>query len=366
MVWALQLKVTILAITIEQSVDENSKVFLKNAWYVAALSDSIGRELTPLKLLGNNVVIYRSNDGQPVVLEDACPHRKLPLSMGRLVDDHIECGYHGLCFDASGNCIKAPTQDRIPPTAIVKSYPTIDKYGLLWVWMGEVVADESKLIFIENFDNPAWHITNGDSLHCQCNYLYLADNLLDPSHVAWVHKDSFASKGTEDTPLEIQESEDGLIVSRWIYNCDAPPFYQPLLKFSGKCDRLQHYEVRFPSIAINKSVYCPVGSGGPDWKPNEKCYEMISYNFLTPLDDNNTLYFWLQQRNTDPLDETITHSISEGAKQAFMEDKTILEAVHLGIVNTNSRTINLALDAGALRFRTLLQQLIEAETLEPK
>jgi phenylpropionate dioxygenase-like ring-hydroxylating dioxygenase large terminal subunit len=356
----------LLAITIEQSHTANQDVFLQNAWYVAALSNSIGRELTPLKLLDESVVVYRSNDGQPVVLEDACPHRKLPLSMGRLVDDHIECGYHGLCFDASGKCIIAPTQERIPPTAIVKTYPALDKYGLLWVWMGEAKADESKLLDIENFENPAWHITSGDYMDCQCNYLYLADNLLDPSHVAWVHKTSFASLGTEDTPLEMQENEQGLIVSRWIYNCEAPPFYQPLLKFSGKCDRLQHYEVRFPSIAINKSVYCPPGSGGPHWKPREECYEMISYNFLTPIDKNNTRYFWLQQRNTDPSDENITLSISKGAKQAFMEDKNILEAVHSGITNTTSRPINLALDTGALRFRTLLQQIIEAENLEPK
>lgn len=356
----------LLAITIEQSITANSGKFLQNAWYVAALSDSIGRELTPLKLLSESVVVYRSKDGQAVVLEDACPHRKLPLSMGRLVDDHVECGYHGLCFDTSGKCLNAPTQERIPPTAVVKTYPALDKYGLLWVWMGEAKADESKLLDIEHFENPAWHITSGDSLDCQCNYLYLADNLLDPSHVAWVHKTSFASLGTENTPLEMQESEGGLIVSRWIYDCDAPPFYQPLLKFSGKCDRLQHYEVRFPSIAINKSIYCPAGSGGPDWKAREECYEMISYNFLTPIDANKTRYFWLQQRNTEPLDEKITQSISQGARQAFMEDKTILEAVHMGIANTNSRPINLALDTGALRFRTLLQQLIEAENQEPK
>lgn len=366
MAWALLLRAMLLATTIEKSIAPNSARFLQNAWYVAALSDSIGQELTALKLLGSNVVVYRTKTGQPVVLEDACPHRKLPLSMGRLIDDHVECGYHGLCFDASGQCIKAPTQDRIPPTAVVKSYSAIDKYGLLWVWMGETKADESLLLSIDNIENPAWHITGGDFLDCQCNYLYLADNLLDPSHVAWVHKDSFAAKGTEDTPLEMSENESGLTVSRWINNCDAPPFYEPLLKFSGKCDRLQHYEVRFPSIAINKSVYCPAGSGGPDWRPNEKCYEMISYNFLTPIDENNTRYFWLQQRNTDPKDEAITKSISKGAKQAFLEDKEILEAVHRGITETKTRPINLALDAGALRFRTLLQQGIETESQETK
>jgi hypothetical protein len=169
------------------------------------------------------------------------------------------------------------------------------------------------------------------------------------------------NRGTEDTPLEMQELEDGLVVARWIYDCEPPPFYQPLLKFSGRCDRLQHYEVRFPSIAINKSVYCPVGSGGPEWQRTEQTYEMTSYNLLTPIDQNSTRYFWLQQRNTDPDDEQVTNQIVEGAKLAFLEDKEILEAVHGGIEEQSSRPINLAIDAGAIRFRNLLQQRIERE-----
>lgn len=313
-------------------------------------------------MLGADLVLYRTKDGQPVALEDACPHRKLPLSMGRLVGDAVECGYHGLTFNPSGKCVAAPTQDRIPPSATVGSYPAIDRYGLLWIWMGDnEKADESQLLTIENSDNPAWHITAGDSLTCECNYLYLVDNLLDPSHVAWVHRSSFAAPGTEGTPLEIEELADGLIVSRWIYDCAAPPFYQPLIKFAGPCDRLQHYEVRFPSVAINKGIYSPAGRGGPEWAQDGQSYEMISYNFLTPIDANNTRYFWLQHRNTDPDDDAITQQIASGARQAFTEDKAVLEAVHKGVATESSRHINLGLDAAANRFRTLLQEKIAAE-----
>jgi len=346
----------------DQSVGANSKFFLRNAWYVAAISNSVKQELQAVRMLGTDLVLYRTTDGKPVALEDACPHRKLPLSMGRLVGDTVECGYHGLTFDALGKCVAAPTQDRIPPTAAVRTYPAVDRYGLLWIWMGDSEeADESQLLTIENYDNPAWHITSGDSLTCACNYLYLVDNLLDPSHVAWVHRTSFAAAGTEDTPLEIDESDDGLVVSRWIYDCDAPPFYQPLIKFAGKCDRLQHYEVRFPSVAINKGIYSPAGSGGPEWVQDGQSYEMISYNFLTPIDENSTRYFWLQQRNTDPDDDAITQQIANGARQAFTEDKVILEAVHNGIAAESSRHINLGLDAGANRFRASLQSRIAAE-----
>ena len=346
----------------DQSVGANSSVFLRNAWYVAAISKHVQRKLVPIRLLGTDLVFYRTESGEPVALQDACPHRRLPLSMGRLCGDNVECGYHGLTFNRLGQCTNAPTQDRIPPTAAVRSYPVIDRYGLLWVWMGNAVpADETAIPAIENYDNPAWHTTGGDTITCNCNYLYLTDNLLDPFHVAWVHRTSFAAEGTEDTPLLTEEFADGLVVSRWIYNCDAPPFYEPLLKFSGRCDRLQHYEVRFPSTAINKGIYCPAGDGGQDWEPTDKSYEMISYNFLTPIDEHSTRYFWLQHRNTDIDDDAVTQQIADGARRAFLEDKTVLEAVHRGIANEKTRHINLALDASAVRFRKLLENRIASE-----
>lgn len=346
----------------DQRVGANSGVFLQNAWYVAAISKSVGRELLPVKLLGTALVLYRATSGEPVALADACPHRKLPLSMGRLKDNCIECGYHGLTFDARGQCVAAPTQEQIPSSAFVQSFPAKDKYGLLWIWMGDAeLADEDAILTIENFDDPAWHTTGGDSLTVHCNYLYVTDNLLDPSHVAWVHRSSFAGEGTADASLIVEEVGEGLVVSRWIYDSDPPPFYKPLLKFSGKCDRLQHYEVQFPSTAINKGIYCPAGRGGPEWISDGDSYEMISYNFLTPVDENTTRYFWLQHRNTDIDDEALTEMIAAGAKSAFEEDKVVLEAVHRGIASETSRHINLGLDAAAIRFRKLLEDRIARE-----
>lgn len=340
-------------------------MYLRNAWYVAALSGDIDHALKPLRILGENVVFYRTKSGRPVALEDACPHRKLPLSKGSLRGDEVECGYHGLTFNCAGKCVAAPTQDRIPPSAVVRSYPVTDKWGLVWIWMGDPgLADETKILNIENYYNPGWKITAGDALTCKCHYLYLTDNLLDPSHVAWVHSTSFAAPGTDITPLEMQETDDGLIVSRWIYDCKPPPFYAPLVKFKGNCDRLQHYEVRYPSIAVNKSIFAPAGEGGPGKPVTGHTYVMISYNFLTPVDEDVTRYHWLQHRNTDPDDEEVTRQIAEGARTAFLEDKEILEAVHQGIANETSRHINLGLDAGSLQFRRMLDKLIAKEHAE--
>ena len=94
-------------------------MFLRNAWYVAAWSHEISEGLHAKKILAQNIVFYRKKDGRVVALEDACPHRKVPLSMGRIKDDQVECGYHGLTFDCSGSCVRAPGMERAPSNARV-------------------------------------------------------------------------------------------------------------------------------------------------------------------------------------------------------------------------------------------------------
>jgi len=313
--------------------------FLRNAWYVAAFSREISHALQPVRLLDESVVLYRTSTGEVAALEDACPHRKLPLSMGRLKGDAVECGYHGLTFNVQGACIDAATQTRIPPLACVRSYPVRERYGLVWICLSP-----------------------GDSLLCRCHYLWLVDNLLDPSHVAWVHRGSFAGAGTEDTPLQIHDDEQGVVCSRWLLNRPPPPYYEPLLKFSGPADRLQHYEVRYPSIAINKSTFAPAGTGGDQLRDSAQVYRMVSYNFLTPIDADTTRYFWLQHRNTDPLNADITQRIAAAAKSAFEEDRLVLEAVHQGMKNRRTPTTGLMLDAAASRFRRALAAKIAAES----
>ena len=338
-------------------------MYLKNCWYVAGWSKDYGRTLIAERFLEEEIVIYRRNDGVPVALENACPHRKLPLSEGKLEGDQVICGYHGLTFNCLGQCVSAPTQpDRIPRRAVVKSYPVQDRYRLLWIWMGDPELANPDLIFpIENFEDPSWGYTDGGVLDIECNYLWVCDNLLDPSHVAWVHVTSFAGAGTDDEPLELEKTDRGVVVSRWINGNMPSPYYAGLVKFTGKSDRLQHYEMCVPAIALNKSIYTPAGTGG-DGKPiTDLTYINISYNFMTPIDEDNTRYFWFQHRNTDPKDKVISDKMNAGARLAFEEDRSILENVHSGMKDKKTANIDLGLDAGAKQFRLMLKRLIDEE-----
>ncbi|MDZ4136520.1 MAG: Rieske 2Fe-2S domain-containing protein, partial [Paracoccaceae bacterium] len=229
--------------------------FIRNTWYVIGRSEDFGRKLTPLRVLAEDLVVFRREDGSVVALEDACPHRKLPLSQGALVGDRVVCGYHGLTFDGTGTCVAAPTQaDAVPRRARVASYAVLERYGFVWIWMGDAPADPATMIEIAHFDDPAWGKTARGALSIGCHYLWIVDNLLDPSHVAWVHVTSFAGGGTDSAPLQITEDGDALVVWRWIMAQPAPPYYAPFLPFADACDRKQHYECRLPSTALNMSV----------------------------------------------------------------------------------------------------------------
>ncbi|MBF8758112.1 aromatic ring-hydroxylating dioxygenase subunit alpha [Pseudomonas guariconensis] len=337
-------------------------MFLRNAWYAAAWDTEVKQALHATTLLGEPVVLYRKADGAVVALEDACPHRKLPLSMGRLQGDTVECGYHGLTFDDAGTCVKAACVSRIPQAAKVRSYPVHERYGLVWLWMGDpALADRTKLLEIPEWDDPAWGLNRGDSMTIDCNYLYMTDNLLDPSHVAWVHQSSFGIAACESEPLQTQVNDDGVVVSRWLHDIDAAPFYRQYLKFEGRCDRLQYYEVRYPAHAIIKGVHTPAGSGGDGAPVHEKAFLMDSYNFMTPVDENRTRYYWFQLRNFDADDAQVSRQFAADVRHAFEEDRVVLSAVHAGMKQRQSPNIDLAIDAGPMRFRRGMERLIREE-----
>lgn len=338
--------------------------FMRECWYVAGRSEDFDRDLKAVRMLDEEIVIYRDTKGMAIALEDACPHRKLPLSRGTVEGDNVVCGYHGLTFDCTGECVIAPTQlDNPPRRAAVHSYATEDRWGFLWLWMGDPdKADRDLIIDIPNFDNPNWGKTPKGAMEMACHYLYITDNLLDPSHVAWVHLTSFAGAGTDNRPLDLEESDAGVIVSRWIHDEEPAPYYKPLLPFGPHCDRKQHYECRLPSTAINMSVYAPVGLGGKDKPLSGEAFVNISYNFITPVDAERSMYFWFQHRNMHADDAAISQRMFEGAIMAFTEDKDVLEYVQTGMARRKTSYLNLGLDAGAMRFRKMVERRIQQET----
>lgn len=336
--------------------------FLWNAWYPAAWSREVSRSLIQRRLLGRLIVLYRREGGGVAALDDACPHRLAPLSLGRLKGDAIECGYHGMTFDCSGACVRIPGQAVIPSTARVRSYPVVEKMGLAWIWMGDpALAEPSKIPGIAQYDDPAWSVVEGDPLAIACHYLNLADNLCDPAHVSFVHLSTLGNASSEDVPVHSEIQGEKIVTWRWILDSPAIPLFRKFGNFSGNVDRWHYYHYTPPSTAIIDFGSAPTGTGAPDGN-RENALQIFACHFIAPVDTENCIDYWLFVKNF-PTDEATTQSMIENFRVAFDEDKLILEAIHRNEKEPrDTRRIHIAIDASPVRMRRAIERLIEEES----
>src|SRR6185437_6660687 len=201
--------------------------FLRNCWYVAAEAGEVTRAPLARLLLGEPVVMYRREDGMPVALEDRCCHRRAPLSKGKVIGDRLQCGYHGFTFDASGACVAIPGQDRVPASLGVRCYPVIERHRYIWIWMGEGKADPAKIPDFYYNDDPNWAAV-GANLHVEANYLLLVENLIDLSHVAFVHSSTIGSTEDTNAKLKLDRGDEFVRVIREAPGISCPPSMKSL------------------------------------------------------------------------------------------------------------------------------------------
>ena len=343
-------------------------MFLENVWYVAAWDRDVGRAPLARIILNRPIVFYRTEDGTPVALEDRCVHRNLPLSKGTLIGDQIQCGYHGLCFDASGTCVDVPAQSTIPPGAEVRSYPVVERNRWIWIWMGDpALADDTKITDFHWIEAPGWG-ADGDYIHLECNYQLMVDNLLDQTHIAYVHPTTLGDAGVvEDLVMEVDRTEDDLTIMRWILDKPGSPLYQNVYGLTGNLDRwmIVNYSapgfVRFNTGGAAKvddrdsmrDMYCPLPEGG---------IQTRNLNALTPETETSTHYFWGQAQSFKPEDAAYTAKVCEQIGIAFAEDKVILEAQQRSIGQyPGAPTIDINTDGPHIYARKIMDRLLREE-----
>ena len=187
--------------------EDSKSQWPREAWYAAAWDHEIGRKLTARKICDHDVVMYRRLDGRVCTLENACWHRLLPLSMGRLDGDEVTCGYHGLVFDASGRCTHMPSQDTINPSACVRTYPTVERHRFVWIWTGDPArADPALVPDLHWNDDPDW-AGDGKVIHVKCDYRLVLDNLMDLTHETFVHSSSIGDRAVAEAPFEVTHGD---------------------------------------------------------------------------------------------------------------------------------------------------------------
>lgn len=337
-------------------------MFLRDVWYVAAWDDEVGHRPLARTLLNEAVVLYRGANGRPVALEDRCCHRHLPLRMGKVDGDNIQCGYHGLTFDRQGQCVSIPGQTAVPLGASVKSYPVVERDRWIWIWMGDPSSADAALI--PDFHwlvDPAWG-SKGSMFHVDCHYQLVMDNLLDPSHIAFVHSDTIGNAPVVDQ-ANVKTERDGDIirVTRWTLDAPPAPTYAGAGNFSGNIDRWQITEAIPPCFIRYDSGGAPAGSGVTE---GDRSQAIGFYNFdaITPETETSCLFFWACAHDFKVDDPEVTDWYYRQIHKANFEDVEILEAQQASISrDPEAPTIDINCDSGPMQARRVVEDLTRAE-----
>ena len=332
-------------------------MYLRNSWYVGAWSHELTRKPFQRFLLDEPLVFYRTGSGKPVVLDDRCIHRFAPLSAGCLEGDNIVCGYHGFTYAPNGNCIAIPGVDRAPKKAGVKSYPVVEKWGWIWVWMGnEEKADEAKIPDFHYLDDPEW-AGKGETLNLKCAYNLVYENLLDLTHAKFVHKTTLATNDVTEFPLEIEEVGDTVVARREMSGIKSSPLFTRAGGFTEPVDHRQHVIFTPPCyISINTTVKSAEASS------ENKIADIRILNALTPETSKTTNYFWSLVRCFALDDEEMETFLHEANTFAFSEDKAIIEQQqNMWDTVPDAKPIPFPHDKGVIASDQLMRRLMAEE-----
>jgi len=338
--------------------------FPKNGWYTAIWSNELADTPIARTILGEQVVLFRGANGRAAALEDRCCHRAAPLSLGQVAGDNLRCGYHGLVFDADGVCVLVPGQDTIPANARVRAYSVVERWSVVWIWMGDpALADAGKIVELPWLDDPKWTLTPS-YLHLKVNAQLLVDNLLDYTHVAYLHGNTIAGDPREaTTPTKTERLNDGVRVGRWMIDFKPPPLFAKAGGFTGNVDRWQHATWKPPCLVYMDVGCAKTGTGAPQGDRSHGI-SIWSTHLVTPETDGTCHYHFGFARNFQIDDPEMSRMLFEGARNTFLEDKDMLEAQQQNLnAGELDGLLHINADAAQLQARRMLAELVKAETV---
>lgn len=336
--------------------------FLKNAWYVAAHSYELEESLVARTICNEQVVLFRTESGDVAALEDRCPHRFVPLSMGKRVGDSVECGYHGLRFGKDGSCVEAPNDDEAQRQRIcVRAYAAVERHGSVWMWLGDpAMADPSLIPDFSFFDDENMAPARGYS-HIKGNYQLIADNLLDLSHIHYLHPTVHQGSNFADftNKLKIEGDTVWSMLYRHHYHLDA----QRQAMWSISSDDVEgqgHARWTAPANLFVDTAFWEHG------KSIEEGIRTPNAHLLTPETEYTTHYFWGSARNYMQDNEQLTQGTIAMTKNIFeTQDGPMVEAQQIAMGDSDKfldmQPLILRADAAGVAARRILKRKLKAE-----
>lgn len=340
--------------------------FIRNAWYAGAWGHELTTEnMLARKLLGESLLFMRLADGAVTAMRDRCSHRFAPLSIGRREGDLVRCMYHGLLFNRDGKCTEEPGRKGVSPNTDIRKYPVVERYKLVWVWMGDPALADPDLIPDCHFqDDPDWASVPA-YIHYKADYQLILDNLLDFSHLTFVHENTLGgSASMAEVRPRVEQVDGGVRLTRWYpQEAEIAPYLRGFATFEGPVDRWHIYELTTAGNVFNMdSGSAPAGTGAPEGHRVPEAMQFHATQIVTPEDERNSHFFWTYAHNFNIADPAFTQMLADRILEGFEEDRLMIEAQQQVVDESGDDPMAFILaDNGLALGRRLIQQRLEQE-----
>ncbi|HEX7007134.1 MAG TPA: aromatic ring-hydroxylating dioxygenase subunit alpha [Alphaproteobacteria bacterium] len=333
-------------------------MFLMNRWYAAALPAELTSKPLARTICDLAIVMFRTESGRPVALEDRCPHRFAPLSAGTCKGETIACAYHGLEFDHSGACVHIPHQPNIPPRMRTRSYPMVERWGWAWIWLGDPArANPDDIPNYEWFGAPGWHSFHRH-YHVKANWEVCADNLLDLSHTPFIHQQTVGIPEMAKIPVKTWVEGERVFQQRVMKQVTPSAFVAEWGNFKGKIDRVATLEWVPAANMAAELVY---------EDPTNRIVLRLT-NPLTPETERTTHVWFAWSRNfgSDSDDDEYAQRFQQQSFAVMAEDIGIMEIQQIAIDRGGTLTepVPINADATLIEARRMVQKLLREEAAE--
>ena len=340
--------------------------FLKNTWYVAANAYEFDDEAVVSRTIcDEKIVMFRTSTGKISAIHDRCPHRFVPLSMGKRIDDTLQCAYHGLRFDGTGACVEAPNDDETQRArTCVKAYATVERYSVIWLWLGEAENANPDDIPVFEFLSNTEKFTNVHGYsHIKGNYQLISDNLLDLSHIHYLHPGIHEGSNFNDFTNKVKKEGDTIYSMLWRHHYHVDSTKRSFFGVDGDSDDVEgqgHARWDAPGVLFVDTAWWDHG------KTIEEGVHTPNAHLITPETATTSHYFWASGRTFARDNEQVSLGTKAQMKNVFeTQDGPMIEAQQADMGESTDffehQPIILKADAAGVMARRIMRKKIRDE-----
>ncbi len=321
---------------------------LRNFWYATLPIDALKEGPQPFRLLGEDIVLFLARDGEPAALEDRCRHRTAKLSKGWLTDGRIVCGYHGWEYDRSGRLTRIPQfpPEQAVPEACVQAFHARERYGYVWVCLGEPLIDIPDL---PQEGDPTFRRIHQFDERWSCSALRMMENSFDNSHFSFVHKSTFGDiEQPKPERYELNETDYGF-VAETIVPVKNPPQAHRVTGTTEPWTRRKMRNAWYMPFCRTMDMEYPSG------------LRHVIFNSATPIDDGSIRLVQVLFRN-DREEDCSTEELRAWDRAIIEEDREVLESTDPDAIVDMSRKLEMHMpsDRPGMLMRSRLNAMLEA------